>query len=272
MALEQAVTSTTFRNLLTFPQSPNSILKSKFQFSTTLPCKQIHRNFKLKFNCSNSITNGTYPKPSEIPWNKDLCNSVNLIGFVANAVEIKHLPSGKAVAWTRLSVKKNATQISWIHLTFWDELAHVAFQHVQKGHQIHVSGRLVTDTVEAGEGKQQTYYKVVAQQLNFIDRSDSPVTSHDQDFDFIMSDSGNGKKSSFAASGNTGSVVELWQTFFANPGEWWDNRNNKLRKRVGCPITRGTPKLLILSTKILEKLCGSKVELIHHGSNPNLKY
>jgi len=51
--------------------------------------------------------------------------------------------------------------MSWIHLTFWDELAHVASQHVQKGHQIHVSGRLVTDTVDSVDGKQQTYYKVV---------------------------------------------------------------------------------------------------------------
>jgi single-stranded DNA-binding protein len=113
--------------------------------------------------CSNSITNNgaaSYPKPPEISWNKDLSNSVNLIGFVANPVEIKHLPSGKVVAWTRLSVKKNASQMSWIHLTFWDELAHVASQHVQKGHQIHVSGRLVTDTVDSVDGKQQTYYKV----------------------------------------------------------------------------------------------------------------
>ena len=48
-----------------------------------------------------------------------------------------------------------------INLTFWDELAHVAFQHVEKGHQIYVSGRLVTDRVETDKGKQQTYYKVL---------------------------------------------------------------------------------------------------------------
>lgn len=229
MALEQAVSlsSTRFRNLTTFPQNPNFIPKFKLPVSTTLSSKPIHRNFNLK--CSNSITNNgaaSYPKPPEISWNKDLSNSVNLIGFVANPVEIKHLPSGKVVAWTRLSVKKNASQMSWIHLTFWDELAHVASQHVQKGHQIHVSGRLVTDTVDSLDGKQQTYYKVVAQQLNFIDRSDAPVRSHDQDFDFIMSDD-NGKKASYASNGTTGSVVELWQAFFANPGEWWDNRRNK---------------------------------------------
>jgi len=161
MALEQTVSlsSTRFRNLTSFPQNPNFIPKFKF------PSKTTHKNFnvKLKLNCSNSITNNgaaSYPKPAEISWNKDLSNSVNLIGFVANPIEIKHLPSGKVVAWTRLSVKKNASQMSWIHLTFWDELAHVASQHVQKGHQIHVSGRLVTDTVDTVDGKQQTYYKV----------------------------------------------------------------------------------------------------------------
>jgi hypothetical protein len=166
MALQQAVSfsSTSFcSNLITFPRNPNFIIpKFKLPFSTTLPSKATHRNFNfnLKLKCSNSTTNGTYPKPTEVPWNKDLCNSVNLIGFVADPVEIKHFPSGKVVARTRLSVKKNATQMSWIHLTFWDELAHVASQHVQQGQQIHVFGRLVTDTVDSVEGKQQTYYKV----------------------------------------------------------------------------------------------------------------
>lgn len=50
---------------------------------------------------------------------------------------------------------------SRISLTFWDELAQVAFQHVQKGQQIYVSGRLISDTVENDDGKQQTYYKVL---------------------------------------------------------------------------------------------------------------
>lgn len=49
-------------------------------------------------------------------------------------------------------------------MTFWEELAHVAYQHVEKGQQIYVSGRLVSDTVESDDGKQQTYYKVSTQQ------------------------------------------------------------------------------------------------------------
>ena len=48
-----------------------------------------------------------------------------------------------------------------INLTFWDELANTAYQHVEKGQQIYVCGRLVSDTVESDDGKQQTYYKVL---------------------------------------------------------------------------------------------------------------
>lgn len=97
-----------------------------------------------------------------------------------------------------------------INLTFWDELAHIASQHVEKGQQIHVSGRLISDTVETDDGKQQTYYKVsslfpiyvkyieimfqetfmyicynlfqvVVQQLNFIEKSPSPVQLYNGD-------------------------------------------------------------------------------------------
>lgn len=50
---------------------------------------------------------------------------------------------------------------SRINLTFWDELAHVASQHVEKGQQIYISGRLVSDVVESDDGQQQTYYKVL---------------------------------------------------------------------------------------------------------------
>ncbi|XP_031744970.1 protein OSB1, mitochondrial isoform X2 [Cucumis sativus] len=110
-----------------------------------------------------------------------------------------------------------------IGLTFWDELAHIASQHVQKGNQIYVSGRLVADLVEADDGKQQTYYKVVVQQLNFIERSNSTAPHYDQDSNSIMA----GRKPGSGAVDNTGSTQELWQAFFANPVDWWDNRKNK---------------------------------------------
>ncbi|XP_054822690.1 protein OSB1, mitochondrial-like [Prosopis cineraria] len=245
--LGQAIASTSLRNLHFNPQSPSSrpTVPSGIQCSNhslaSVPSiySRCWRRFKTKWNgrlnCSmedfkeqsygddhyNQVR-AAYPKPSEIPWHKELCNSVSLIGIVATPVEIKHFSSGKVVAWTRLAVRKNATRTSWINLTFWDELAHVAFQHLEKGHQIYVSGRLVTDTIESDDGKQNTYYKVVSQQLNFIEKSSFPLSWHDQESDSMMS----GNKGNYAAN-NTGSTEELWQAFFANPVEWWDNRKNK---------------------------------------------
>ncbi|KAL6208680.1 hypothetical protein ACLB2K_019627 [Fragaria x ananassa] len=152
---------------------------------------------------------------SNAPW------STALIGVVGLPVEIKHLPSGKVLAWTRLAVKKSATDTSWINLTFWDDLAHVAFQHLEKGNQIYVSGGLISDAFETSEGKQETYYKVVVQQLNFVGKSSPSVNGQDSD-SFTP-----GRSSSHSFTKHTETTQELWQAFFANPGEWWDNRKTK---------------------------------------------
>ncbi|KAJ4727377.1 protein OSB2, chloroplastic-like [Melia azedarach] len=232
MALEQTLISTsnlvfsipakTFRNFQ-FPSLSSSlnVLSRQSWFSHQQP-------LKLKLKCSidykdYQYNQAAYSKPPEIPWSKELSNTVHLIGVVGTPVEIKHLPSGKVLAWTRLAVRKSTTDTSWINLTFWDELAQVASHHVEKGHQIYVSGRLVSDVVESDDGKQQTYYKVVVQQLNFVERSSSSVASYDHDSNFMTA----GKKYGNNTGNITGSTEELWQAFFANPVDWWDNRKNK---------------------------------------------
>ncbi|XP_020093126.1 protein OSB2, chloroplastic-like isoform X2 [Ananas comosus] len=164
------------------------------------------------------------PRPQEIPWSKELANSVRLIGIVGSPVQIKHLSSGKSVAWTRLGVRKSAAETTWVNLTFWDELAHAAFQHVEKGHQVFVSGRLVSDVVaEEDDEKRQVYYKVVVQQLNFVERSFPPVSLYESEGNTVSS----GEKVGKFDGNSSNSTEELWQAFFANPVDWWDNRRNK---------------------------------------------
>ncbi|KAJ6399373.1 hypothetical protein OIU77_020007 [Salix suchowensis] len=103
-------------------------------------------------------------------------------------------------AWTRLAVKKSANDTSWINLTFWDDLAQVASQH----------------------GKLQTYYKVVVQQMNFIERNSSRGL-YDSDFNNTAA----GSKFGNNTANDPGSMEERWQAFFSNPSEWWDNRKDK---------------------------------------------
>ncbi|KAH8515404.1 hypothetical protein Peur_046913 [Populus x canadensis] len=229
MALEQTLALSSTANLFfsipknpltnikipTLPLSPLSSSSKKSLSKRSLKCSIDYRDNQY----SQTVT---HAKPAEIQWNKELCNSVHLIGIVGIPVEIKHLPSGKVVAWTRLAVKKSATDTSWINLTFWDELAQVVSQHVEKGQQIYVSGRLISDSVENDDGKLQTYYKVVVQQLNFIERS-SPTGLYDRGFNNMEA----GRKFGNNTANDMGSTEERWQAFFASPLEWWDNRKDK---------------------------------------------
>ncbi|KAL9227553.1 hypothetical protein vseg_003230 [Gypsophila vaccaria] len=228
-------TTTTITSLYHTPQNSNLLTKIPPQRPPLFPSfSQRHSIKHLVCNpqpprCSSESTGTfdhleTYPRPAEVPWKKELCNSVQLIGIVALPVQITQLGSGKVVGSTRLAVRKSATETSWINLTFWDELAHVAHQHVEKGNQIYVSGRLTSDTVESEDGKQQTYYKVTVQQLNFVEKSfPSPVPLYDDNYSSMTS----AAKFNSSAPPSKLSPQELWQAFFANPTEWWDNRNNK---------------------------------------------
>ncbi|XP_042973600.1 protein OSB1, mitochondrial-like [Carya illinoinensis] len=67
------------------------------------------------------------------------------------------------------------------------------------------------------------FLQVIVQQLNFVVRSLSSSPLYDHDSDSMTG----GKKLGNIAASNVGSVKELWQPFFANPVDWWDNRKNK---------------------------------------------
>ncbi|KAK3149936.1 hypothetical protein QOZ80_3AG0225030 [Eleusine coracana subsp. coracana] len=194
------------------------------------------RRLRCSAQYGEAATPPTTPRPAEIPWSKELCNSVRLIGTVGTDVELRQLSRGATVARGRLAVWKSATETTWVTLAFWDDLAIVASEHVKKGDRIFVSGRLVSDTVDEGPEKRQVYYKVVVQQLNFIEsiqpvrlyepesRQDAPGGKREDYFD---STSGSAEDKNRASR----SSEELWQAFFANPLDWWDNRVNKKSPR-----------------------------------------
>ncbi|KAL5219039.1 hypothetical protein ABZP36_019723 [Zizania latifolia] len=221
----------------------------------------------------------TTPRPSEIPWSKDLCNSVRLIGTVGTDVELRQLPSGGAVARGRIAVWKSATETTWVTLAFWDDLAIVASEHVKKGDRIFVSGRLVSDTVDEGPDKRQVYYKVVVQQFNFIE-SFQPVQLYEPEAgqdtlggkhgDYVGSTSGSTEgKSRDHVDSSARSTEQLWQAFFANPLDWWDNRTNKQKnprypdfkhKHTGEALWidgRNNPNWVISQLAILDSRMGS---------------
>ncbi|KAJ4830742.1 hypothetical protein Tsubulata_014170 [Turnera subulata] len=228
MELQRTVVSPSTSSLF-FPPPPKTHHPSTKNPVLPFSTRQFRLNLRTSLKCSaNYGDNHQYqyqyqaveygiPRPPEIPWSKELANTVNLIGNVGNPVEIRNLPSGKSVAWTSIAVRKSDTEATWVKLTFWDILAQVAASHVRVGDQIYVSGRLVADVVEKEEGKPQTYYKVVVQRLNFVEKfvaDSNNVASGAGDF---RVGAVNGKRP----------TEEMWQAFFANPTQWWDNRKDK---------------------------------------------
>jgi hypothetical protein len=98
------------------------------------------------------------------------------------------------------------------------------------------------------------HLQVVVQQLNFVEKSLSSLPLYDRDSSSMMAGKTflireefslclkcscylltiifAGKKFGNNAAGNMGSIEELWQAFFANPVDWWDNRKNKVLNLV----------------------------------------
>lgn len=102
-------------------QFPRKTLKCSNQYNNS--------NYNTRSSSNDNVNSGQYyeyerhaaaaaqttqfPRPTEIEWRKELCNSVQLIGNVGTPVQIKHLSSGKVVAWSRLAVRKSPTDTAW---------------------------------------------------------------------------------------------------------------------------------------------------------------
>lgn len=76
-----------------------------------LRCSAGYREAAAAAASTSSTT--TTPRPTEIPWSRELCNSVRLIGTVGTEVELRQLPSGGSVARGRLAIWKSATETTW---------------------------------------------------------------------------------------------------------------------------------------------------------------
>lgn len=162
-----------------------------------------------------------FPRPGEISWQKGLCNSVNLIGRIAQSVSIKYLDSGKIVATTSIRVKrpnwsKTATDTLFI-VQFWEELAEIAAAHLKKEDQVYIKGSVWVESYMDKESVSMTVCKVVANDLKFVG---SYQASNDENIDVGTQHE---RKTYFE---------DLWKDYFENPSNFWDNRASKLNLKA----------------------------------------
>ncbi|KAF0106851.1 MAG: single-strand binding protein [Anaerolineaceae bacterium] len=114
-------------------------------------------------------------------------NRVQLIGNLGKDPESRFTPTGKKVAHFSLAVNnrwKSAEgemkeYTEWVNVEAWGRLGEICQQYLHKGSLVYVEGRLKTDKYEDKGGETKYYTKVVALQLQMLDKkpSEEPVAT-----------------------------------------------------------------------------------------------
>jgi single-strand DNA-binding protein len=116
-------------------------------------------------------------------------NKVFLMGRLTFDPELRHTPSGTAVAELRMATKRTwpgrdgerKEETLFIDVTVWDRQAETCCQYLKKGSGIHVEGSLKMDTWDdKTTGEKRSKIKVQAERVQFLDRRESSGGSDEE--------------------------------------------------------------------------------------------
>ncbi len=119
-------------------------------------------------------------------------NKVMIIGHVGRDPEMRYTPSGRPV--TSFSVVTTRTWVStegerheeseWFNVVAWGNLAEICNQHLSKGQQVYIEGRLQTRGWEDEDGKKHYRTELVANEMIVLgDRRNNLSFTSDPDED-----------------------------------------------------------------------------------------
>jgi single-strand DNA-binding protein len=104
-------------------------------------------------------------------------NKVIVVGRLGGDPEVKYTPGGQSVAKLSIATSENWTdkqgqkqeRTEWHRVVVWGKMAEVCGQHLSKGRQVYVEGRLQTrswDDKTTGQKKYST--EIVANTVQFL--------------------------------------------------------------------------------------------------------
>ena len=100
-------------------------------------------------------------------------NKVMVIGRLGRDPEMRYTPSGRPVTsfsvaatrgWTN-SEGERQEETEWFNVVAWGKLAEICKQHLSKGQQVYVEGRLQTRGWEDAEGRKHFRTELVTQEM-----------------------------------------------------------------------------------------------------------
>lgn len=103
-------------------------------------------------------------------------NKVMLLGRLGRDVELRHTNNDTAYASVGLATSERRKQASgewveeteWHQLKLWGRTAELAAQHLGKGSEVHVEGRLQTRKYTGRDGVEKRVTEVVVDRLTFV--------------------------------------------------------------------------------------------------------
>ena len=106
-----------------------------------------------------------------------MLNKVTLIGRLGAEPEVRSLPNGGTVTSIRLATSRQwkdkqtgdkREETEWHRVTFFNRLAEIVSQYLQKGNQIYVEGRIRTQKWQDQSGQDRYSTEIVAEQMQML--------------------------------------------------------------------------------------------------------
>lgn len=116
-------------------------------------------------------------------------NKIMIIGRLGRDPEMRYTPSGKPV--TSFTVATSRTwntsegerrvETEWFNVVAWGNLAEICKQHLSKGQQVYIEGRLQTRNWDDSEGTKHTSIEIVANEMIMLsERRESEGSSESE--------------------------------------------------------------------------------------------
>jgi single-strand DNA-binding protein len=108
-------------------------------------------------------------------------NKVMIIGHLGRDPEMRYTPSGRPVTTFSVATSRSwhsadgerHEETEWFNIVAWGSLAEICNQHLRKGQQVYVEGRLQTRRWEDTEGNKHFTTELVAKEMIMLgDRRD----------------------------------------------------------------------------------------------------
>ncbi|XP_027332957.1 protein OSB1, mitochondrial-like [Abrus precatorius] len=212
-----------FPSLFSLSFSPRSCFPFSTSFTPNRP-RVTHSFDDVVPGCSAVYRHALkFQRPAIIEWSPYLENTASFIGSVTRAPKRVNSKTGRFGVHTVLEVQRsNQPNISsfQVLVMMWNSVAELAWEHLKANDFIYVSGCLGSFNKTDASGNLRLGYKLLVKELEFV--AQRPGYQDLKKLKSVEAESG---------KQNGQHRLYLWQVFFANPNEWWDQRKRKLNPK-----------------------------------------